>query len=39
MVCDDEELDRMKNYDHDGNYEKQPAGRDVTAVENELVAG
>ena len=35
-----EELDRMmKNYDHDGNYEKQPAGRDVTAVENELVAG
>ena len=34
-----EELDRMKNYDHDGNYEKQPAGRDVTAVENELGAG
>ena len=34
-----EELDMMKKYDHDGNYEKQPAGRDVTAVENELVAG
>ena len=34
-----EELDRMKNYDHDRNYEKQPAGRDVTAEENELGAG
>ena len=34
-----EELYRMKNYDHDGNYEKQPAGRDVTVVENELGAG
>ena len=39
MVCEDEELDRMKNNDHDGNYEKQPAGRDVTAVENELGTG
>ena len=34
-----EELDRMKNHDHDGNYEKKLAGRDVTAVENELGAG
>ena len=50
MVCDEENKDgfyrrkmkevmeELKNYDH-GNYEKQPVGRDVTAVENELVAG